>query len=137
MAMSKDDSSNRVRIQTVLHRLHIREADAIQAYENAINKDGLSIRDAIREAFIAYGKLRDNGWQPQSLPTQVSMTDEMYQMFRGMQSLMKRMSELDFTGVRSVSGGAVDVEAIQRDLDTFERNSMSILGTVRSYDDED
>ena len=135
--MSKKDDKNRVRIQTVLHRLHIREADAIQAYETAIHKDGLSIRDAIREAFIAYGKLRDAGWQPQSLPTQVSMTDEMYQMFRGMQSLMKRMSELDFTGVRSVSGGDVDVEAIQRDLNAFERNSMNILGTVKSYDDED
>lgn len=135
--MSKSDGDNRVRIQTVLHRQHIREADAIKAFEIATSKDGLSVRDAIREAFIAYGKMRDTGWQPQAIPTQVFMTDEMYQMFRGMQDVLKRLSNLDLTGARSVSGDVVDIEAIQRDLNAFERNSMSILGIVRSYDDED
>lgn len=133
----KKKNNNRVHIQAWLHKLYIRESDAIAAYNMARNIDKLSERDAVREAFIAYGIMKNQGWQPQSLTTQVSMTNEMYKMFQDMQALFLKLSQVDFSGAKPVAGSDITIESIQRDLSAFERNSMGILGNVYSFEDDE
>lgn len=134
--MSSKQEGNRVHIQAWLHKQKVREADAIYAYEQATKRDKLSDRDAVREAFIAYELMRENGWQPQRLVTQIQMTEDMFQMVRAMQSLLRRLAEVDFTTARTITGEQVDFEIVGRELNEFEKNSTSMLGQVYDFDED-
>lgn len=129
--MSNGKKDNSIHIQARLHRQKVREADACVVYDE-LKRRGLTEREMVREALIAYGQMTDSGWQPQLDVTEVRMTNEMITMFRNLQTLTTRLASMTFA---IGSNQQAEMDGLQRELTEFEESAKGLLGDAIFFDE--
>lgn len=91
-----------IRVQAVLNREYFREVDAVYVVENFC-KDWTD-RKMLTEALIALGEKMEMGWQPQEVPSTITINADVAEMLAQTKTLMGMLSSMDINALRQVKG---------------------------------
>lgn len=91
-----------IRIQAVLNRKYFREVDAIYVAENLCGD--WDTRKLLTEALIALGEKLESGWQPQTVPSTISIGADVAAMLAQTQDAIAMLAKMDINALRQVQG---------------------------------
>lgn len=102
----KQEKSSTTRFQAVLNRQYFREIDAIVVAEALKKEDPekWTDRKLFTEGLIALGEKLESGWQPQEVPTTISIGADAARMLNQLSAFVQLLSQMDIDGLRQVKG---------------------------------
>lgn len=102
----KKEKPDTVRFQAVLNRQYFLEKDAILIAETLKEEspETWTDRQLMTQAFIALGEKIDNGWQPQSVPSTITIGAEVAAMLAQMKGVIEMLASMDIESLRQVKG---------------------------------
>lgn len=93
---------NTIRIQAVLNRKYFHESDAVYVVENFCA--GWEHRKLIVEALIALGEKLETGWQPQTVPSTITIGADVAAMLAQTKAAIEMLAKMDIGALRQVQG---------------------------------
>lgn len=132
-----------IHIQCRINPNLVREQDAYQVYMHWRNKRKED-RWIIREALIALGVLKMQGWQPQEVTDSLTLSATAVRAVEQMaaltplmvqfQQLVQQLLTLDLSALRYVDGSPADIVEVTRKLSAFEKSAQDMLGETFVFD---
>jgi hypothetical protein len=99
----KKSKPDTIRIQAVLNRQYFREADAVDVAEK-LTEDGWTQRKLLTESLIALGEKLESGWEPQEVPSTITIGAQVAEMLAHSKRLLAMLSGMDIEALRKVQG---------------------------------
>jgi hypothetical protein len=127
---------NTVRIQGVLNRKYFREVDALEVFEELVNKPDWNTRKILTEAFIALGEKHAEGWTPPVVPNEITIGADIAMMLGQLGNVIAMLENMDITQLRQVQGFDESTFNLVK-AQGLSRGASNIISGETEFEDEE
>ncbi len=126
------------RVQLLLNVNYIHEHDAVKVLDYCRKELKWTDRQAVGKALLALGRELELGLPFEDV-SEVSIKSDVIEMLQNLKGLAQRLASMDLSGAKMANGDSVDVDTIQRELNSLENSASRLVSDfhVRQDDDDD